>query len=168
MSRLNTRNLVLMALLITLQIIFTRFLSIQTPIVRIDLNFLPLSMCAALFGPIWGGIAAAAADFIGVTIFPVGGAYFPGFTLSTFLMGFIYGSFLYDREKSIARISIAVLLVMLICSITLDSIWVMITTGKTLAAFLPVRLIRCVLMFPIQIALIRLSWNAVCSRLNIF
>lgn len=56
-----------------------------------------------------GGIGAAAADFIGMMLFPVGGAYFPGFTISAFLSAGIYGVLLYKKPKNLTRISMAVI-----------------------------------------------------------
>ena len=59
--KLNTKNLIflafLIAFLIALEIILTRFLSINTPIVRIGFGFLPVAMAGILFGPLWAGLA---------------------------------------------------------------------------------------------------------------
>ena len=53
----NTKRLVVLAFLIALEIILTRFCSIQTPIVRIGFGFLPVAMMGILYGPIWAGSA---------------------------------------------------------------------------------------------------------------
>ena len=58
----NTKRLVVLAFLIALEIILTRFCSIQTPIVRIGFGFLPVAMMGILYGPIWAGRFAGHAD----------------------------------------------------------------------------------------------------------
>lgn len=165
MKKIKSKSLVLLSLFIALQIILTRFCSIQTPIVRIDLNFLAVSMCAILFGPLWGGIAAALADFIGVMLFPAAGAYFPGFTITTFFIGAVYGIFLYQHEISYKRIACAVVIISVFLSLGLDTLWLTMLTGKGFIALLPARLIKCVVMIPTQILLIRWFWQAIGHRL---
>ena len=155
----NTRVIIFMGLFIALQIILTRFLSIQTPIVRIGFSFIPLALSAIIFGPLIGGIGAAAADFIGMMLFPVGGTYFPGFTISAFLSAGIYGLLLYKKSKSITRISISVILVSLLIESILNTYWLRILTGKAFLAILPVRLTKILIMIPIQIILIKIIWE---------
>ena len=65
------------ALLMALEIILTRFLSINTPIVRIGFGFVPVSLTAIMYGSLWAGAAYAIADVIGALLFPIAG-YFPG------------------------------------------------------------------------------------------
>ena len=62
----NTKRLVVLAFLIALEIILTRFCSIQTPIVRIGFGFLPVAMMGILYGPIWAGIGYAIGDLLGM------------------------------------------------------------------------------------------------------
>jgi len=94
--KLKTKDLVIMAFLMTTEIIFTRFLAIQTPVVRIGFGFLPMSMMAILYGPFWTGLAYVACDLLGMAIFPRG-VFIPGFTLTAFLTGVIYGLVLHNK-----------------------------------------------------------------------
>ena len=50
--------------LLALSIIATRFLSIQTPIVRIGFGGVPIILAGLLFGPGWGFAVGALADLI--------------------------------------------------------------------------------------------------------
>lgn len=156
----NIREMVSMSLFIAIEVILTRFLSIQTPIVRIGFTFLPIAISAMLFGPVISGMIAALADVIGMVLFPVGGAYFPGFTLTAFLSGVIYGSLLYKKTKSILRISIAVIAISVFVHLGLDTIWIWILTGKGFFAILPTRIMKCMINIPLQIILIRIVWNS--------
>ena len=64
-----TYQLIVMAFLIALEIVFTRFLSIQLPIARIGFGFLPVAVTAIMFGPIKAGICYAIGDVLGMLIF---------------------------------------------------------------------------------------------------
>ena len=86
----NVTILTCLALLIALDIILTRFLSINTQFLRISLGMIPVALAGVIFGPVWGGVCGAAGDLLGMLIFP-SGAYFPGFTLTAALTGIIYG-----------------------------------------------------------------------------
>ncbi len=155
----NTRKIIFLSLFIALQIVLTRFLSIQTPIVRIGFAFLPVAVCAMMFGPLWGGVTAAIADVVGMMLFPAGGAYFPGFTLTAFLSGAIYGIFLFEKPKTLVRISIPVIIVSLLVNLGLDTVWLWILTGKGFIALLPARAVKSLIMIPIQITMIRAVWR---------
>ncbi|AOT71490.1 folate family ECF transporter S component [Geosporobacter ferrireducens] len=162
----NTRKLVFLALFIALEVVLTRFLSIQTPIVRIGFTFLPIALSSMMFGPWFGGIAAALADILGMMIFPAGGAYFPGFTLTAFLTGSIYGIFLYRKPKNLLRISMAVIVISVIINLGLDTLWLWMITGKAIMVLLPARVIKCLIMIPIQIPMIHVVWHYTLGRLN--
>ncbi|MDF2675486.1 MAG: folate transporter [Clostridiales bacterium] len=162
----NIRIVISLGMFIAMEVILTRFLSIQTPIVRISFSFIPMAISAMMFGPIFGGIAAALADIIGMMIFPTGGAFFPGFTLSAFLTGAIYGLFLSNKSKTIFRISMAVIVVSAFINLGLDTIWLLMITGKGILAILPPRIIKTIVMVPIQILLIKAVWNYIVGPLK--
>ena len=73
--------LVVMAMLAALQIVLSRFLSINTQITKIGFAFVPIAICAMLFGPLPTVIVAVVADVLGASLFP-SGPFFPGFTLT--------------------------------------------------------------------------------------
>jgi ECF transporter S component (folate family) len=159
--RINAKKIVTIALLIAMEIVLTRFLSIQTPVIRISFGFIPIAMIAMMYGPIYGGIGAALADLTGVALFPIG-AFFPGFTLTAFLTGFVYGIFLHKQQKNLFRICAAVLIVTVCLNLGLDTLWIQILTGSGYLALIPVRIVRTLIMTPIQIMCIRIiaGWGA--------
>ena len=166
MKNANLRVVVLMGVFIALEVVLTRFLSIQTPIVRIGFTFLPVAISAMMFGSVNSGIAAALADIFGMILFPSGGAYFPGFTLTAFLGGAIYGVLLYNKPKSIWRISIAVVIISIFVNLGLDSVWIWMITGKGLMAILPARIIKCIIIIPLEVIMIQLVWKYLISSLD--
>lgn len=154
----NLKKIIYLSLLIAMEVIFTRFLSIKTPIVRIGFGFLPIAIAAMMFGPIYGGIMAALSDLIGMMLFPSGGAYFPGFTLSAFVTGAIFGIILYRKTKTVKRVAIAVLIDTIVVTLILNSVWLTILTGQGILAIFPARLIKAGIMIPIEILLIHRAW----------
>ena len=111
-----TYQLIVMAFLIALEIVFTRFLSIQLPIAR-------------MFGPIKAGICYAIGDVLGMLIFP-SGMYFPGFTLSAFITGVLYGLILHNREVTTKRAFLAALAVLCSITVVLNTLWLYIMMGQ--------------------------------------
>ncbi len=161
----GTRDMVLVSMFIALTIVLERSLSIQTPIVRIGFAFIPIASMAMLYGPVVGGVGAAIADFIGINLFPVGGGFFPGFTLTAFLTGVVYGIFLHNRKKSFINISIAVVIVTFLLNLGLDTFWLYMTMNMGVASLIPSRAIKALVMTPVQIATISLIWNQIFCRL---
>lgn len=154
MKKTSFRTVTYLAFLIALQIVLSRFLSIATPIMKISLGFVPVAIAGMLFGPLYGGMVAAVADFLGAILFPIG-PYFPGFTLTAFLTGAIYGVFLYQKEKSWVRIIFAILIIALVLNLGLNTFWIMVITGKGYLALLPARLMQNFLMIPTQILVVK-------------
>lgn len=149
----NVRDLIFIALLISLEVIFTRFLSFQIDIIRIGFGFLPIAICAIYFGPLYTAMASLVADLLGMMIFPKAG-YFVGFSISAFLSGAIYGLFLYKKEKSWFRITLCVLCISIFVDLILNTYWLSIITGKAANILIFPRLLKTAVMFPVQILLI--------------
>ena len=132
---LSTKNIMLLALFAAISIIFTRFLSFYLPIVavntvRISLGNIPIVLSGLLLGPFAGAATGIVADVVGTTVFSPFG-YFPGFTLSAALVGFIPG-ILKNYMKDLGRytsILIIVLITELITSIGLNTLWVSMMTN---------------------------------------
>lgn len=156
----DTRSMVILALFIALNIVLTRFLAIETPIIRITFSFLPIAMSAMFFGPIPAGMAAAVADIVGFALFARGGTFFPGFTLSAFLTGSIYGFALYrNKPVNVFRVGIAAFLIAFGVNLGLNTYWLTFLTGSSFFALLPPRAVTQVAMFPLQIISITWAWR---------
>ena len=153
-----TNQIVIMALLTALIIILARILAINTPILRLSFEFIPISFIGILFGPLWGAVLVAVADLIGSLMLPTG-PYNPMFTISAFLTGGIYGLFLHKKEVTIKRTICPVLLVSLLIHLTLNTYWLSIMFDSAFIALLPARLIKTILLPIIEIPLIVFLWN---------
>ena len=162
-KKFDVKKLIQISLLIAIEIILTRFCSINTPIVRIGFGFLPVAIIGMMYGPLSAGVAYAIGDLLGVALFPTG-SFFPGFTITAFLTGIVYGVFLYNKPKTWPRIIGAVLTVCLVINLGLDTLWLSILMGKGYIALLPTRIMKAVLMIPVQTFMIGIIWKKVVVR----
>ncbi len=161
----KTRTIAFVGLLVSMEIILTRFMSFQTPIVRVGFGFIPIAFSAIMFGPLIGGLTGAIADITGMMIFPAG-AYFPGFTLSAFLGGVIYGLFLHRKQITLLNVALCVLVITLVVDLGLNTLWLSMITGKAAMVLLIPRLYKSALMFPIQTATIYVLWKYIGSHID--
>lgn len=158
MSR--NKKIILTAILLTMNIILSRFLSIRTPITKVSFAFVPTMLCATWLGPKWTVLLNVLGDLIGATLFPTG-AYFIGYTISTAIAGLIYGLLLYKKEsnsisekKFFLRVTIAVTLIAVIVNMGLNTLWTSITAGKAFKVLFMTRIAKQLVMIPIHIAVI--------------
>ena len=89
-SILSTRNLVMMAILVAIQIILARYLSIQSEMFRISFETIPLALAGIWLGPASGVIVALAADILGTVLSGIG-LYFPPLSLGPMAFAFLCG-----------------------------------------------------------------------------
>lgn len=162
-DKFDVKKLIQISLLIAIEVILTRFCSIQTPVVRIGFGFLPIAIIGMMYGPLSAGIAYAIGDLLGMALFP-SGSFFPGFTLTAFLTGATYGLFLYNKPKTWPRIIGSVLTVCLVLNLGLDTYWLSILMGKGYLALLPMRIVKAAIMIPIQAFIIGIMWKKVVIR----
>lgn len=153
----KVKKTVLSALLLALLIVLSRFASIQTQLLVINAGFVPIMMAAIWLGPKYSLIIAALGDFIGAILFPFG-SYFPGFTISGAITGFIYGIFLkrdfnkeINEKKFIICLIISTILVLILDGIILRSLWLNILYGKAFFLIVSTRVITELIKIPVQI-----------------
>ena len=162
----KTIILVYMSLFVAMYVVLTYLVPvIKIDIIRISFGFVPQAFASMLFGPLLGGIGSAAGDILGMLIAP-SGPYFAGFTLSAFLSGMIYGLFLYNKPKTLMRITLAVLCVTVFIDIGLNTYWLTILLGKGYMAMLPARVIKSAVMLPVQVIVLSLLWKYVGNRIE--
>ena len=152
MPKVSTRTLTLTALLVAIEIVLSRFLSISAWNIKIGFAFVPVAIAALLLGPVWAGITAALADFLGAILFPVG-PYFPGFTLTAFFMGAVYGIFFY-RKQSLTRVVLAVAVHQFVLSLLLNTLWISVLYGSPFGPLLLTRIPQSVLLAVVQVVVI--------------
>ena len=164
-KKINVKVLVSVSALIALEVILSRFLSVATPLVKIGFGFVPIAICAMLYGPVWAGAAGALADFLGASLFPIG-PYFPGFTLSAALTGIVFGIFLYRHKGNWAQITAAVAINCICISLLLTTYWLTLITDAPFMALLPTRVVQVAIMLPLQFIVLRLLQKPVNDHLR--
>lgn len=163
---LPIKSLVLSAFFIALQVVFSRMLSVNTPFLRIGFGFLPLALCSVVLGPWIGGGCAAASDIIGGFLFSTG-PFFPGFTISAFLAGIFYGLFLHKREIKVVYVLIPVIIECIVINLLLNTYWLSILMHKGYIGLLPARIIKNLLMIPIEATMILFFEKTIMKHLKI-
>lgn len=125
------------ALLIALQVILSRYLSIQLWNLKIGFSFIPVVIGARLFGAFGAMAVYGLGDVIGAMLFP-SGPFFPGYTLTAIIVGMIFGIFLH-RKITFLRALISVSLTQSLCSLLLNSFWISYTYSTPYTSLLATR-----------------------------
>ena len=152
MKKLNTRMITVIGVLIAMEVILSRFLSINAPSVKIGFAFVPCALCAVLFGLAPTVILEILADLLGATLFP-SGSFFPGFTLTAALRGLSYGLLL-GKKQSPARILIAVVINQLALGLCMNTLWISILYGSSFGALLVTRMVQSLVLIPVELVVI--------------
>ena len=154
MSKFSTKKLITLGVLVAMDVVLTRFLSLNAWNTRIGFGFVPLVLAAMLYGPLPAAIVGGLADFVGAIMFPTG-PYFPGFTLSMFLMGLVFGFFLH-KEQSLWRIIVSVLITQFVISLFLTTFWIHMLYGAKYVPLLATRVVQSAIISAAQIVVIPL------------
>ena len=138
------------AMFAALSLILNQVASITIgPYIKIGFSGIPNQLADYLFGPVTGGLFAGILDVVKYFMKP-DGPFFFGFTFNAMLSGLIYGTLLYRRPVSIKRIVIAEFLVKLVINCGLNTLWISMLYGKGFIALLGPRVIKNVIMLPID------------------
>lgn len=120
-TKMSVRSVSVIGFLVAAEIILARF-SIHTWNIKIGFSFVPIVVAAIFYGPAAGGLVAAIGDVISAILFPVG-AYFPGFTLTAFLTGVVFG-WCFRRKVTVLNVVAAVFIVQGLISQFLNTYWI--------------------------------------------
>lgn len=152
MSNFSVKPLVYAGVSVALAVLFSYVFAIQTIFVRITFGFLPIAIYGAMYGPMKAGLVAAAADFIGTTLLGTS-IFFPGFLVSGFLTGYIYGWFFYRKRITLRRACVPFFLVMVFIHLGLNTVWLTVFYHKAASAIFLSRLIKNLLCYPMEVGL---------------
>lgn len=161
----NLKSISICALFMALSIILGSLSFQITPTIKVGLAFICNSMIGLMFGPITGAVFGGVSDILKYIVAPTG-VFFPGFTISAILGGFIYGIGMYKKPVSILRCAITKLVVIVIVNIVLNSIWLRIMYHTPIEYLLTTRIIKELIMYPIETALFIIAVNSLKSPLS--
>ncbi len=147
---ISVQRLVILGVLIAMEVVLSRFVSISTWNIKIGFAFIPVAAAAILMGPVEAAVCGGLADFLGATLFPIG-TYFPGFTVTAGLTGFVFGLF-FHREQTPARVIPAVLINQFILGLLINSYWISLLYGSPYKALLATRIVQSLILTVVQTA----------------
>ncbi len=163
--RITTKKLTTLGLLVGVSIALSRMAPVVVPFagiqaLRIGFGQVPVMLAGLLFGPAAGAAAGALADLIGSNLFPIG-PYFPGFTLSYAVFGFlpviIWRQFPRQRAGYWA-VFLAVFVTSTVVSI-LNTIWLAVLSHRAVLVLLPPRLLASLLQVPLHALILHYSYQ---------
>ncbi len=160
----SVQQLTVSAVLIALNIVMTRFLSIHADPVRIEFGFIPIAFGSMLYGPFGGAVISVVADVIGALL--DGRGYWPGFGLSAALYGVTYALFLYKRKKNWQNISLCAMVQAVFIDTALGAFWFHYYAGWDFWVAAAVRGVDALLMIPVKILLISYLWRYIGKRIE--
>ena len=160
-EKMSAQKLVILAFFVALYIVLERFFSFNVWNMRVGFAFIALALAGMLYNPLAAGLVGAVGDILGMLLFPTG-PYFPGFTLTAFLTGAVFGLFLHDGLTT-KRIIGAVAVNQLILSLFVQTLWISITYGAPYVALLPTRITQCLILIPVQLIMLQVLGRPVLS-----
>ncbi len=140
------------ALLIALNIVLGYFTIRFSAYLRVGFGFLTQPIIGMLFGPVVCCVTGIFQDFISLILNPTG-AYIPTYGLSVGISGIFHGLMLYRKPVRFWRVSLDAVLVVLIGNILLNSIALAPTVASGFVGILPSRILKNLLLLPIQAVL---------------
>ena len=163
--RISVRDITLMAMLIAIEIVLSRFCSIQAWNVKIGFAFIAPVTAAILMGPAQAAVVAGVADVLGTLMFPIGPYLLPGFTLNSCLNGLVWGLFLH-KKPSIPKAAIAAGINQFIIGLFITTFWISVLYGSPYLSLLPVRLTQACILFVAQFVTISVLQEVLFKRIK--
>ena len=148
-TKISVKSVSVIGILVAMEIILARF-SIHTWNIKIGFSFVPIVVAAIFYGPIAGGLVGAIGDVISAVLFPVG-AYFPGFTLTAFLTGAVFGWF-FRKKVSLGNVILSVLIAQVLISQVMNTYWISFLYGSPFWPLFLTRIYQTAGMFVVQTA----------------
>lgn len=161
---INTQQLVTMALLVALDIVLSRFGSINMWNTRIGFGFVPIVVAGMLLGPFKAAVTAAVADVIGALLVPTG-AFFPPLTVTAVLRGILYGIMLKYVPEYLKKVTedpkkyqkawigvcaATTLFDQLVFGMLLQSYWLSLLYGSPYTGMMASRVLQISILIPVE------------------
>ncbi len=160
----NLRVLLFAALMIALRVALK---SVSIPLadnLRINISFFINAYGAMVFGPVVAIAAAAVSDTLGCLLFPTGPYFFP-FILTEIAGSLIFALFLYRTRVTTLRVTLSRFCIDFLVNIVLNTpimwLYYRMVLGRSYALFDLMRIVKNVVMFPIESVLLTLFLGVV-------
>jgi len=147
-KKITTKMVGTVGLLVAVHVVLSRFCSINAWNIKIGFAFVPIFVAAYLYGPLMAGVVGALGDFVGAIAVPIG-MYFPGFTVTCFLTGVIFGLLLHKKQTA-PHILGAVIVNQLVLGLLLNTLWISILYGAPYRSLLVTRIVQSAILIPVE------------------
>lgn len=145
----NVRTITVAAMFGAISVVLGYFTIAIGDYIKIGFSTIANQFVYYLFGPVVGSVFGGALDILKFIIKPTG-SFFPGFTIGAMVGGLIYGTFFYKRSITLLRVLAAELTACVVCNMLLGTLWLSMLYGKAFMALLPMRVIKNLIMWPIN------------------
>lgn len=155
----SVQGICLGGLFVSLYVVLSLFNIRFSEILEFRLAFLALAAAAFYGGPLIGMTVGIAGDVISFFVTPQSAPFFPGFTLTYAVMGFLFGMFLYRTKITPGRAFLGGLTEFVI-SCTLSTFWLHLMYGMEWQYLLTIRLVKNTIALGVYTVLIYVFLNA--------
>ena len=154
------QTLAICAMLIAVNAVLGQFTLPLSESVRIGFGFVTVPVASMLYGPLVGCAMGMLQDVLSLMIKPTGGLII-ALTLNAGMMGIVYAAFFYKMKLSFVKVLLAQSVVVCVINIILNSIALAPVVGNGMVGILPARLIKNIVMLPIQVMIMYLLLKTV-------
>jgi len=145
----KVRTVVVCGLLIALNCVLAIYSLDIGGYLKIGFGFVTLPAVSLLFGPLTGCIVGMVQDVVSYIVRPTG-AFMPIFTIIPAISGMIYGMFFYKRPITFGKVLAVKLIIALVINVLFNSIAMAPLMSKGIIYYLPARIIKNVIAWPIE------------------
>lgn len=150
-----TFKIVVLAMLVAMNVVLSRFVSINAWNLKIGFTFVTVFIAAYLYGPFASTLVAGLGDFAGAIMFPIG-PYFPGFTFSAILSGLLFG-FLLKHNTRTVNVVVCSLIHNLVIGLLINTYWIFVLYNKpSFWLVMSTRVLQSVVLIVVEVITIKL------------
>lgn len=160
----SIHHLTCMGILIAMNVVLSRFLSITAIDIKIGFSFITVVIAARMFGPVAAMLVNGIGDFIGAILFPQG-AYILPITLTAALFGLMFGLIIH-KNLNMKTIVLSVLATQLICTLLINSYILHLYFGLDFYATVSTRIVQSIVMSSVQILFMRVCLDKIVALIN--
>lgn len=169
-ARSKVREIVFMGIMVAIDVVAVRFLSIETPAMRIGFGFVANLIAGMYLGPARAGIVGVAADLLGFTLFGKG-IFFPGFTVSALVQGLLAGYFLEGKKSAnVARVITYAVISTVLVDTLMNTTWLVMMLHDGDFSYFMFRLIprlpNQVVVTVLKVILVPILYRSIFTRLR--
>ena len=160
----NTRKIVYAGMFIAMSMVLKLFEVSVTQNFRVGFTTLPLMVSGMILGPFYGFLTGFLADILNFFLKGDGGAFHIGFSITNGLYGLIPGLMLVwlgkkKKEFSFKSILAFVICAEVICSMVLNTVFLVQLYGAATTAIIPQRIIKALVMIVINTAILTVLYT---------